>query len=763
MADIALGLAGATLATLGALGGGPAGAQLGFAIGMTLGGMLFPPSAGTVSSGKIAEVRVQNSSYDSPIPRLYGRGRLAGNVIWGKPPIETKKTTGGGKKPKVKSYTYYQHFAILICAGPMWRIRRIWADDEVIYDDRPEIGPLKTIKSVSADNIHIHLGGTSQSRDDLMVEIDGEDDTPAYRGRCYVTFERFNITRYGNRIPNMTFEIQSSAGDIYLDTVMGDLWDLVDGDPADVNFGPLSGVKCRGLAITNQTDLSPVYSSLEQAYTFDLTETGEELLPVLRGGSVAGTINSRHLGATTSTPTGSLVRLTRAQEVEIPTSVDVVYTSEGNDYQSMTVHAARQYGSGALKKTITMPVILSEQEATNLAVMAVHLGPVQRNAVAFALPWRYIWISPADLLTVPTPLGPLTVRVVEQTINLLGEIEILAVEEEVSLYSQDAPAPTANQGGGTTAENADTIFELFETTAAIDSLADSDMFYIGATGGGSPWPGASITVSPDLAILPSGTTEDVATVDSPAELGYADNAISAPAVWEVWDDVNYLDVEMYVGRPETRTDLDVLAGSNAIIAGHEIIQYATATSLGGGVYRLSRLLRGRRGSEWAMGSHVIGEPVLFLDLVDTVFVRVRSSEIGVTHTYRAHEIGAVDEIPPERDLALAGYARMPYSPVHLRGEWAGGDLAATWFRRARKDGGWMDGGDVPLDEATERYNVRVLGTGGPDPVYLVTAPSFVYTAAMQTTDFGAPQTEVDIDVRQIADDGREGFPATATL
>ncbi len=67
--------------------------------------------------------------------------------------------------------------------------------------------------------------------------------------------------------------------------------------------------------------------------------------------------------------------------------------------------------------------------------------------------------------------------------------------------------------------------------------------------------------------------------------------------WGMWDTENVLDV--LVQCPglefESRTELEVLNGANLLLVGEEIIQFADAEQLGP-----SKLLRGRRGTEWAI-------------------------------------------------------------------------------------------------------------------------------------------------------------------
>ena len=72
--------------------------------------------------------------------------------------------------------------------------------------------------------------------------------------------------------------------------------------------------------------------------------------------------------------------------------------------------------------------------------------------------------------------------------------------------------------------------------------------------------------------------------------------------------------------------------------------------------------------------------------------------------------------------------------------------------------------DVPLNEASEAYDVDVLdGAGQVVRTLYSTSPSITYTAADQTTDFGAPQSALDIAVHQLSAAVGRGFAGRATL
>lgn len=210
-------------AITGATIGGAVGSVAGALVDNTLLAPLANASGEThIAKGpRLSDVQLGASSEGAPLPRLYGRARLAGQLIWATRFKEevtvTSQTTGGGQvrsggknlfgssggsaqrtaptqTVKTIEYSYFANAAYAICEGPITRIGRIWADG-------------KELKQ-SDFTIRVYSGSESQSRDGLIAaKQGGADRVPAYRGTAYVVFERMALERFGNRLPQLTFEV----------------------------------------------------------------------------------------------------------------------------------------------------------------------------------------------------------------------------------------------------------------------------------------------------------------------------------------------------------------------------------------------------------------------------------------------------------------------------------------------------------------------------------------------------------------------------
>jgi len=141
-------------------------------------------------------LQLQTSTEGAPIPLVYGRMRLAGQVIWAarfKESAQVRSNGGGKGGPKVREYAYSLSFAVALCEGPISGIGRVWANGE----------PLETAGLV----MRVHQGSEDQAPDPLIEAIEGAGDAPAYRGLAYVVFEDLPLGEYGDRIPALSFEV----------------------------------------------------------------------------------------------------------------------------------------------------------------------------------------------------------------------------------------------------------------------------------------------------------------------------------------------------------------------------------------------------------------------------------------------------------------------------------------------------------------------------------------------------------------------------
>lgn len=265
----------------------------------------------------------------------------------------------------------------------------------------------------------------------------------------------------------------------------------------------------------------------------------------------------------------------------------------------------------------------------------------------------------------------------------------------------------------------------------------------------------------------SGFTLDCVVEDA-AVFGELAFDLHPGPVWR-WDRVNDLYVDLVPGAAlESREEIDVLNGANgaairAPSGAWEVLQWRTAELIAPDRYRLSTLLRGQRGTEHAMGAPTPAGARFVL--LDGALVRstLPLSERGLARTWRygPAQFAFDDESFDGTSLAVDGIGLRPPAPVHLRGklDHATHDWHLGFVRRTRIDGDSWQGLDAALGEEREAYLLEIMDGSAAVRSAVLTSPSFVYTAAMQLADFGAPRWNVAIRVAQLSTAFGPGTPA----
>ncbi|MBV9077644.1 MAG: glycoside hydrolase/phage tail family protein, partial [Methylobacteriaceae bacterium] len=172
------------------------------------GGSALSPAPRVVDGPRLGEMGGLASTEGAPIPRLYGRARLGGQLIWAtrfeevvtreatRSPARGAKGFGASEPARTTvttTYSYFGNFAVGLCEGPIAFVRRVWADGREL--------DLTTL------TMRVHRGSEDQEPDPLIVAKEGAEAAPAYRGLAYAVFERLALAPFGNRVPQFSFEV----------------------------------------------------------------------------------------------------------------------------------------------------------------------------------------------------------------------------------------------------------------------------------------------------------------------------------------------------------------------------------------------------------------------------------------------------------------------------------------------------------------------------------------------------------------------------
>ncbi|MET1755023.1 phage tail protein [Novosphingobium sp. RD2P27] len=675
MATLVLGAVGTAL-------GGPVGGAIGALAGRQLDGLVL--GSASRSGPRLRELEVSLSSYGNPIPRVYGRMRVAGAIVWATELQEHSETRSGGKgQSALKAYTYTANLAVALSSRPILGLGRVWADGKLL---RGAAGDLKV-----GGTLRIHTGAEDQAVDPLIAASEGEARCPAFRGIAYAVFENLELSDFGNRIPALTFEVLAD------DAVR--LSDLVDESPAEIEahgeLGVLSGLVVDG-------SLDTTLSALEPVLPIAIDAAGASLVMHVGDEGAEALLLDEAASATDDDAFGRVAGFSRRREpfARLP-SPALRYADVDRDYQPGTQHATGLAGPG-YPDLVELPAALSGSNARMLVERLALRRDRGRERIAWRTSTVDAKVAPGSRMRLPDYSG--TWRVESWEWREAG-VELELVRTDVAAPKNLVPttglfpAPVDLPAASTQL----VALELPWDGSRGDADAALVVAAVGATG--TVWSGATLYADRgDGQLLPLGSSGRERAV-----IGFAKEPL-APASPLLFDRTSHLLVVLtsqdQVLSPAGFSELG--AGANLALIGNELVQFGRADPVGAGRWRLSQLLRGCGGTEHAICDHQPDEPFV---LLTGKLTSIDSNALGYAEADIA-AIGRGDTEPVISPIRLRGIGSRPLTPVHGRSRWSHqGVLALEWTRRARGGWRWTDGIDVPLGEEAERYLVTFENAG----------------------------------------------------
>jgi len=707
--------------TVGAAEGGQLGAAAGSLAGGLIDTALNAPSA--------AALRVQSAAYGEAIPRLYGTIRVAGGILWS----TGLKEEGAGltKLAGSSGRTYSTSLAIGISARAIVRVGRIWADGKLIRDTGGDMSV--------AGGVRVYTGKEDQVADPLIVALEGAAGAPAYRGLAYVVFENLQLSDFANRVPQFGFEVFADAVVPTVAAIACDLFAAAGAAAPDA--GDLTGT-LDGYGVGGGATLGGALGQLALLQPHDPVATGAKLRLRAPGGTVTAVLSEANTGAFAGTRHGATRTWRNAATQRAAELIEIGYFDPARDYQ-----AGQQRASAARATRTTrhydLPAAIGAAAARALAERLARDGEAARSARSLALTYANLSIEVGDRICVDDDARQWRVR--RQT------LDGMVVELELEALAGPLVGPTNADAGraipNVFSKQGATQVRLLDLPAFNDDGGAVPRLWMAVSGDGA-WRAADILASTDggasWVSLGSARTRAV----TGTTLG-----VLADGPADRWDERTTVEV-MLANADDwlTSATMDaVVGGANLAAIGDELVAFRAADATGPGRFRLSGLLRGRFGTEFASTRHGNGEAFTLLDPARLFRADLGSVPVGATVMVKA--VGPLDvatQVEAKSICASAANLR-PFTPTHLRmTRDPDGTVRLVWSRRSRIGSGWPDGSDIPLGEANEEYLVTVVPASGPVQTYTTTAEALTFNVAQQTAQTGAPIASARLSVAQVS-------------
>lgn len=585
----------------------------------------------TSAEERILSLQVQQSSQGLTLPVIYGRTRVAGNLVWYGDfvTIEHKTTTrqggkgGGGVKQVDISYTYEAAVMLALCEGEIRGVGRIWREKE-------------KFDSLAQLRLTLMRGGDEQPLWTHLQQAKHQDQALNYSGTAYLCSPNYELTKSA-QIYQHNFEVIGKLGysgnipdanprEIVLDLLTNQRYGC--GFPSQ-NIGDTDRYSnyCRAVGIF----LSPAYTEqgeaqrniselLEQTNSAAVFSQGRlKIIPYGDGsysgnGAVYVADNKAVYDLTDDdfivSGAQDPVKVERKTNADAFNQIQVEYLDRDNDYNVAIAEVKdqaniEQYGLRP-KDAVKMHGICDAKVAQKVAQQLLQRALYVRNEYEFKLGWKYCLLEPMDIVTLTDAglgLNKTPVRITEIEEDEEGVLSVKAEDYPVGVYTV-SEYPTQPSLGYSADYNVSPgnahVPVIFE--APLQLTGGEPQIWL-ATAGGDMWGGAEVWVSTD-----GDSYTRVGAVNHKARFGSLTAALPNGAVF---DRTNTLGVEISAGQLTGGTEQDSRDLLTLCYVDGEFLAYANAELKGVGRYTLGNLTRGAYGS--TINAHAAGSQFARID------------------------------------------------------------------------------------------------------------------------------------------------------
>lgn len=718
---------------------------------------------------QVTSVPVQGSDFGINIPRIWGKRRLGGNTVWTASTFTDHiQVTGGGtpgggkggpKQPQYKDHTYSISFRTNFCKGPIKAgggLLKLYADTRLIYDSATS-GMLAHQQSVVTPDVTftVYYGyedgtdgyATQSVNTEMQAEVDGRigsGSTGAHRGEVGIHFNEFMITPYGNRIPSITAEWDQGTSD--LGTIVSEIYQSVGLEVARINVAEIAGIVIPGAMLDSSTaSARQVLEGLMNAYNFELPEINGQVTARLLDADTTFSIPFDDMAAYLKGEQRPIpLEASRVKETDLPKTVSISYVSAARDYQvgmqSFTDSGLRTSNISQFNINLAM----DDDQALQTAQIRQQETILGRDQYLLAVPYKYAALAPCDKGFIHDETGlAIQVKIVSIEGAVPGVLKVQAVRYDRSIYTQvsvadpgsfqhrtsgafamgTGPGGGSPGGGGPDPDDGSPGWKIlpFDTGKFMPAIAHTtEDTLVGGTYAYMPQAGRLLVET----VSGSGDYTTFAEFPQAAISGLTVAALGTVTDPNVFDNVNTVTIQMDNDNALTSVDPSDLILDDSVnkllFANGEYVQFATATlvddltlvprGLGEPVmYQVSTLLRGRHGSDYAVGTHTANEKVALVDN-GLVYVTHEDRLLGSSLNAKFVPYGSLESQAAVTVMDLEGVTQKPLSPVNVYGTRDGSsNLTINWTRRSRNPSSFRTRTDIPIAEESEEYQVDIVG------------------------------------------------------
>lgn len=442
----------------------------------------------------------------------------------------------------------------------------------------------------------------------------------------FATNERL-FKNYGVRLDTATYPLVE---------VIKEIISQEDLDLNNFEFIGLENIQVDGYLLTSMSDRRTFLNILKTTYNFDVYQKDFKIIFAKKSTEIKSVINLDHLGAVNdSKEIQTIISKNRTPELEIPFQVDVVYADINKDYQTNTQNAMKVNTKSSEIMKIELPLVLNADSAKNIAERELYKAWITRDTINFNTSYKYAFLNTSDLVTLKLKNDDeLIVKIIKKE-NDSGLIKFTTTTEDSSIYEQNFTGET----GVNNRQQIEMISTSKNIMLDIPILRNQDNnagIYWGTSSNVSylKWTGSSLFQSNNsISSFTNIASSTRKTLSGDAIGVLQDHTLAYNSYLQEYlnivDYSSYIDVKLDFSELYSITDEEFENGANLCVIGNELLQFRDVEVIDAdrNIYRLSTLIRGKFGTEWAINKHNANELFTYIKQNDITLQRILTDNI----------------------------------------------------------------------------------------------------------------------------------------
>ena len=438
---------------------------------------LITPTKQVRSNQRLSNLQAPKASYGQPIPKIWGRARLGGNLLWASEFQEQAITqtvqggknlfSGSGLVTQDRIYFGTAAFGFCRALGSGGSIRIVWANEKLVWNVDSEGADLANgerkfgqfirlfpdggdsslfaiNQSLSQNDLGVP-GGLSQTETEAYLEMLGvdveEDSQEHYKDHCYLVLDGLPLSYdYSNTLPTLA-ALCATENDFSVREIIFEICRMAGYQNEQIDIAGMEQKVIPGFVLDQRKQAGQAIQELYLAQPFDVVSRGDRLIWTDRASGAIWNIPFSDLGTRIVSPgqrsPSDLYSISTVSSENLPQELTLICYDSENYYRESRFTARREIldtegFENTDETTITAPLVVTPTLGQQIAERLLAEFWEEKTEYSFTLPRSYLAMEPGDFCDVAgVDWGAIKVQEVTYGANLLVQVRAVSFDQEI--------------------------------------------------------------------------------------------------------------------------------------------------------------------------------------------------------------------------------------------------------------------------------------------------------------------------------------------